>query len=93
VDEGRAGRTDPPLLVGLQTLADVERQLGSASIHGDGTAVGPDEPMLGFEGDEVLADGDRRDAEPGCQVGDSRATVFLDDPDDVLLSFASEDVA
>ena len=43
--------------------------------------------------DEVLADRDRRDAEPGRQVGDPGATVLLDDPGDVLLALAGEDVA
>ena len=43
--------------------------------------------------DEVLADGHRRDAELGRQVGDAGAAVLLDDPGDVLLPLAGEDVA
>ena len=38
-----------------------------------------DEAVLGLERDEVLADRDRRDAEPGGQIGDPGAAVLLDD--------------
>ncbi len=48
---------------------------------------------LRLEADEVLADGDRRDPEPGRQVADAGAPVLLDDADDVLLALAGEDVA
>ena len=49
--------------------------------------------VLRLEHDEVLADGDRGDAEPGGEVGDPGATVLLDDPGDVLLALPGEDVA
>ena len=93
VDERRAGRADPRLLVRLEPLADVERELGPAPVDGDRAAVGPDQPALGLEDDEVLADGDRGDAEPGRQVADPGAPVLLDDAGDVLLALAGEDVA
>ena len=46
-----------------------------------------------LEPDEVLADRDRRDVEPGRQVADPGATVLLDDAGDVLLALPGEHVA
>ena len=88
-----AGGTDALLLVGLEALADLERELRPAAVDGDRAAVGPDEPMLGFEHDEVLADRDRRHAELGREIGDPGTTLLLDDAGDVFLAFTGEDVA
>ena len=81
------------LLVGLEPLADLEGELRPAPVDGDRAAVRPDEAVLRLEDDEVLADRDRRDAELGRQIADPGATVLLDDPGDVLLPLAGEDVA
>ena len=43
-------------------------QLRPAPVDRDGPAVGPDQALLGLEDDEVLADRDGRDVEPGGQV-------------------------
>ena len=66
---------------------------GRLAVDGDRAAVGPDEATLRLEAEEVLADGDRRDAEPGRQLADADAAVLLDDADDVLLALTGEDVA
>ena len=87
------GDTDDQLLVRLQALADVERELGPAPVDGDRAAVGPDQSTLRLEAEKVLADGDGRDLEPGRQVTDAHAPLLLDDADDVLLALAGEDVA
>ena len=93
LDELGAGGADARLLVGLEPLADVERQLGPAPVDRDRAAVRPDEAVLALECEEVLADRDRRDAEPQGELGDAGTAVLLDDPSDVFLAFAGEDVA
>ena len=45
-----------------------------------------------LEGDEVLADRHRRDAEPRGEVADAGAAVLLDDARDPVLALAGEDV-
>jgi hypothetical protein len=55
--------------------------------------MGADEASIRFEDDEILPDRDRGDAELGRQIADSSASVFRDDPDDVFLSLAGEDIA
>ena len=45
LDEGGAGGADPGLLVGLEPLADVERELRPAAVDRDRAAVGPDQAM------------------------------------------------
>ena len=91
--EGCAGGTDDELLVGLEALADVECEFRPAAVDRDRAAVGPDQPAVGLEPDEVLADGDRRDLETGRQLADANTAVLVDDAHDVLLPFAGEDVA
>ena len=93
MDERGTGRPDPQLLVGLEPLADVERELRLAPVDRDRPAVGADQPALVLEPDEVLADRDGRDVEPGRQVADPGATVLLDDAGDVLLALPGEHVA
>ena len=86
------GSPDALLLVLLEPLADVERELRPAAVGHDRAAVRPDEPALGLEGQQVLADRDRGDAEPGGQIVHAGASVLLDDARDVVLAFAGEDV-
>ena len=66
---------------------------GPAPVDDDRAAVGAHETAIGLEREEVLADRDGRDAELDRQLGDPGAAMLLDDPGDVLLSFAGEDVA
>ena len=49
LDEGRGGRTDARLLVGLEALADVERELGPAAVDAMRTAVGADQAASRLE--------------------------------------------
>ena len=90
--ERRRGGPDPGLLVRLEALADLERELRAAVVEGDGAAVGPDQAVVGLERHQVLADGDRGDAEPAGEVGHPGAAVLLDDPGDPFLSLTGEDV-
>ena len=80
VHEGGRSGPDARLLVRLEALADLERELRPAVVDGDRAAVGPDEATLGLEGHQVLADRDRRDAELRREVGHPGAAVLLDDP-------------
>ena len=48
------------------------------------------EPALALEDLEVLADRDRRDAEPRGEIADTGSAVLLDEPGDQLLAFRGE---
>ena len=93
LDERRAGGTDPPLLVRLEALPDVERELGPAAIDARSLR-------------RACAPGGRSDSSTtrslrivtaetwNCwrKVRDPSAPVLLDDPGDVLLPLTGEDV-
>ena len=93
VDEVGGGNADPSLLVSLQSLADLEGELGAASVDGDCPTVGPDESVLGLQDHEVLPDRDPRHAELSRQIAHPRAPMLLDGPHDVLLALSGENVA
>ena len=92
MDQLRGRRTDPDLLIGLEALADVERELRPAAMRRDRAAVRPDEPAGGVEDDEVLADGDRRHGEPGGKIRDPGTAVLFDKTGNVVLTFSREDI-
>ena len=83
---------DEQLLVGLEALADVEGELRPVAVDGDRAAVRADDAGDGLEGDEVLADGDRGDAEPGDEVRDPGTALLLDDAGDLVLPLPGEHV-
>ena len=93
MDERGTGRPDPQLLVGLETLADVERELRLASVDRDRPTVGAYQPAIVLEPDQVLADRHSRDVEPGRQVAHPGAALLLDDAGDVLLALPGKHVA
>ena len=88
----RGRRADPRLLVRLEPLADVERELRPAPVGHDRTAVRPNQAAVSLEGQQVLADRDGGHAEAGGQIAHAGTSVLLDDAGDVVLAFASEDV-
>ena len=83
-------RRDPPLRIGFDALADVERQLGSVRRRRDRAAVRPGQPVRPLEGEQVLADRLLRDVEPLGEFRDEDAAVLLDHPVDLLLPFLGE---
>ena len=93
VDEGRGRGADARLLVLLQPLAKVEGRLGPVADGQERAAMGPREAPLALEHVEVLADGDRRDPEPLRELADPDATLLADEPGDLVLAFAGEDIA
>ena len=93
LDESRAGRADPEFLFRLEAFPDLKRQLGAAAIGGDRTTMGPDQSVLTFQGQQVLADRDRRHAELRSKIRNEHPAVLLDHPRDLLLPLAGEHMA
>ena len=96
-DEARRQPPDLVLLLGPLALAHLERALRAGGLRRgtlgrDRAAVSADEPALGLQGHEVLADRDLGDAEPAREVRDARTPLRGDELGDQVLALAGEDL-